>query len=203
MASLLQAAWGEDDVWSASVRYAGEFGGFRVAAGIGYQAAGPEQLTDADRSSSTPALAIVDNEWSGSLAVMHVASGLFVQGHYARAPSSSTVRMPTSGWSRPVSPRTGSASATRRSTASTAKPRTTSRRRFSAGTGRAAHDWLRRLPAPRSTSSASASCSRSTRRPWSCISAGAGSRLTLLASVAGLRDGERPRPGHGGARIRF
>ena len=27
----------------------------------------------------------VENEWSGSLAVMHVASGLFVQGHYARA----------------------------------------------------------------------------------------------------------------------
>ena len=36
-----QATWGEDDVWSASLRYAGEFGGFRVAAGIGYEAQDP------------------------------------------------------------------------------------------------------------------------------------------------------------------
>ena len=35
---VLQATWAEDDVWSASVRYAGEFSGFRVAAGIGYLA---------------------------------------------------------------------------------------------------------------------------------------------------------------------
>ncbi len=34
---VAQATWGEDEVWSASLRYAGEFGGFRVAAGIGYQ----------------------------------------------------------------------------------------------------------------------------------------------------------------------
>jgi hypothetical protein len=27
----------------------------------------------------------MDNEWSGSLAIMHVASGLFAQGHYARS----------------------------------------------------------------------------------------------------------------------
>ena len=33
---VLQATWAEDDVWTASVRYAGEFSGFRVAAGIGY-----------------------------------------------------------------------------------------------------------------------------------------------------------------------
>ena len=43
---VAQAAWGEDDVWSASLRYAGEFGGFRVAAGIGYQNMDPEQHAD-------------------------------------------------------------------------------------------------------------------------------------------------------------
>ena len=44
-----QAVWGEDDVWSASVRYAGEFGGIRVAAGIGYEA------QDFEPDSSDPA----------------------------------------------------------------------------------------------------------------------------------------------------
>lgn len=43
---VLQAAWGEDDVWTASVRYAGEHGGFRVAAGIGYQEQSPERHAD-------------------------------------------------------------------------------------------------------------------------------------------------------------
>ena len=77
-----QAVWGEDDVWSASLRYAGEFGGIRVAAGIGYQAQDstntqPIQLDTGARN--------IDNEWSGSLALMHVGSGLFAQGHYAES----------------------------------------------------------------------------------------------------------------------
>jgi len=77
-----QATWGEDDLWSASLRYAGEFGGIRVAAGIGYMA---------QDSSATQAIQLdtgarnIDNEWSGSLALMHVASGLFAQGHYAQS----------------------------------------------------------------------------------------------------------------------
>ena len=32
----MSAAWGEDDFWDAALRYAGEFGGIRVAGGIGY-----------------------------------------------------------------------------------------------------------------------------------------------------------------------
>jgi hypothetical protein len=79
---VLQGTWGEDDLWAASVRYAGEFGGFRVAAGIGYMAqdgtiAQPVQLDTGPRNT--------DNEWSGSLALMHTATGLFAQGHYARS----------------------------------------------------------------------------------------------------------------------
>jgi hypothetical protein len=77
-----QATWGEDDVWSASLRYAGEFGGIRVAAGIGYQVQDPSatQLIQLDTGARN-----IDNEWSGSLALMHVASGLFAQGHYAES----------------------------------------------------------------------------------------------------------------------
>ncbi len=75
-----QAVWGEDDVWSASLRYAGEFGGIRVAAGIGYEAqdSTPTQPIQLDNGARP-----MDHEWAGSLALMHVASGLFVQGHYA------------------------------------------------------------------------------------------------------------------------
>ncbi len=77
---VLQGTWGEDDVWSASLRYAGEFGGIRVAAGIGYEQQDPSatqtiQLDNGGR--------FMDHEWSGSLALMHVPSGLFAQGHYA------------------------------------------------------------------------------------------------------------------------
>jgi len=81
---VAQAAWGEDDVGSVSLRYAGEFGGIRVAAGIGYlvQRSSPTQFIQLDTRESNENE--TDNEWSGSLALMHTASGLFAQGHYAR-----------------------------------------------------------------------------------------------------------------------
>ena len=76
-----QATWGEDDVWSASLRYAGEHGGFRIAAGIGYESQDPSatQVIQLDNGARN-----LDNEWAASLALMHTASGLFLQGHYAR-----------------------------------------------------------------------------------------------------------------------
>ena len=40
----LSAAWGEDDFWDAALRYAGEFGGIRVAAGIGYNEDHDEEI---------------------------------------------------------------------------------------------------------------------------------------------------------------
>ena len=83
---VAQAAWGEDDVWSASLRYAGEFGGFRVAAGIGYQSMDPNNTAtfDGGLDDANGFLRRGESEWAGSLAVMHVASGLFAQGHYGR-----------------------------------------------------------------------------------------------------------------------
>jgi predicted porin len=72
------AAWGEDDFWDAALRYAGEFGGFRVAAGIGYRE---------DRDFALPSGVCTSDDcdrratgWLGSGSVMHVASGLFVTG---------------------------------------------------------------------------------------------------------------------------
>ena len=83
-----QLAWGEDDVWSASLRYAGEFGGIRVAAGIGYQEQDPANNAgglDTGVGQTPNTFARAESEWSGSLALMHVASGLFAQGHYAQS----------------------------------------------------------------------------------------------------------------------
>jgi Gram-negative porin len=94
---LFQASWGEDEVWSASLRYAGEFSGFRFAAGIGYQHADFGQLDGGyatQPGAPNPGLsytsqatlnARAENEWSGSLALMHTASGLFAQGHIAHS----------------------------------------------------------------------------------------------------------------------
>jgi hypothetical protein len=68
------------------LRYAGEFSGFRVAAGIGYESI-EDKLTLATGPISTNA-ASNDADivaWGGSLALMHVPSGLFVQGQYMEA----------------------------------------------------------------------------------------------------------------------
>jgi len=93
MGFLLQAAYLEDQVMSASLRYAGDWAGFRVAAGIGMQ----HQSLDSDQFSSTLAtnLGGLDTggdpflrgktEWAGSVAVMHTASGLFAQGMYGHS----------------------------------------------------------------------------------------------------------------------
>jgi predicted porin len=87
-----QAAWGEDDQWDVGLRYAGEFGAFRVAAGIGYR-----QINDnfgkssadgpacADLNSTNTAVSAVDCNTLGlSAAVMHVPTGLYVHGSYGR-----------------------------------------------------------------------------------------------------------------------
>ncbi len=78
------AAWGEDDVWDVALRYAGEFGGFKLAAGIAY---GENSEFDADEDPQP--LCIVNNkaldsgdaschQLGGSVSVLHVSTGLFV-----------------------------------------------------------------------------------------------------------------------------
>src|SRR5262245_8523389 len=84
---VLSASIGEaGDYWGVMLRYAGEFSGFRVAAGIGYEDAtdiptaaapnqGPANLVDAGEVKA----------WGAGLSVLHVPSGLFAQGHYMAA----------------------------------------------------------------------------------------------------------------------
>jgi hypothetical protein len=84
---IFSASVGEaGDQWGAMLRYAGEFSGFRVAAGIGYESI-EDPLTLATGPISTNAAGNQPDivAWGGSLALMHVPSGLFVQGQYMEA----------------------------------------------------------------------------------------------------------------------
>lgn len=75
------ANWGEDDAWEVGLRYKGEFGDFKVAAGIAYG-------ENSDVSSDNPAFQCVGNDGvnsdrdcqqlGGSISVMHTTSGLYV-----------------------------------------------------------------------------------------------------------------------------
>jgi hypothetical protein len=88
---IFSASVGEaGDQWGAMLRYAGEFSGFRVAAGIGYEsiqdpltltASGAVSVVDTNAAANEPDI----EAWGGSLAVMHVPSGLFAQGQYFEA----------------------------------------------------------------------------------------------------------------------
>lgn len=66
-ASMSDALSSDTTSWDAALRYAGEFGGIRVAAGIGY----------ADNGADVTRV-------SGSASIMHVASGLFLSGNAGR-----------------------------------------------------------------------------------------------------------------------
>lgn len=67
------AAWmgNNNDAWDVALRYAGEFGGFQVAAGIGYR----NEDTAYDTGVTT---------LTGSASVLHTQTGLFVNGAYGK-----------------------------------------------------------------------------------------------------------------------
>jgi predicted porin len=77
--------FGEDDFWDVAGRYAGEWYGFRFAAGLGHRwfedrepdilVVGPpdHKLADTDR-----------RQWLSSASLMHIATGLFVSGAWTQ-----------------------------------------------------------------------------------------------------------------------
>jgi hypothetical protein len=77
------AAWGENNVWDVALRYAGEFSGFRVAAGIGYSdnASGVGEINN---DATDNALGAEPKMVKGSASILHVATGLYVSGAYIR-----------------------------------------------------------------------------------------------------------------------
>lgn len=76
---VISASWGGSDVgnaadldgsWDAALRYAGEFGAIRVAAGVGY--------SDSNRFDSDLSTTIESKRLSGSASIQHTTSGLFL-----------------------------------------------------------------------------------------------------------------------------
>jgi len=83
---IASAAFGEDDLFDVALRYAGEFSGFKLAAGIGYI-----KNSDTNNKRGCAASSVggsgndVDcNELGLSASVMHVGTGLFVTGAYGQ-----------------------------------------------------------------------------------------------------------------------
>jgi len=65
------ASIANDEEWDVALRYAGEFGGLRLAAAGGYRV--------------TPVAGTSDNKtWGGSASAMHMATGLFLNAGYAK-----------------------------------------------------------------------------------------------------------------------
>jgi predicted porin len=63
---VVSGAWADEDVWDAALRFAGEFGGFRLAAGVGYAKDDEEERV------------------SGSASISHLETGLFASGMFGR-----------------------------------------------------------------------------------------------------------------------
>ncbi|MFN0218462.1 MAG: porin [Hyphomicrobium sp.] len=75
------ASWGEDDIWGVSLRYAGEFSGFKLAAAAAY---------NESKDENGPGFLLEDNDALDAQAfqvgayIQHVGSGLFLYGAYSR-----------------------------------------------------------------------------------------------------------------------
>ena len=78
------AAWGEDDIWNAALRFAGEHSGFKLAAGIAYTHSDdvsnspPGHITTVNRGAGDT------NEVGLSASVLHIETGLYASGAYGR-----------------------------------------------------------------------------------------------------------------------
>ncbi len=99
----LQAAVAEDNYWDVALRYAGEFGGFRLAAGIGYQ-------EDTEFNGPSPSIVAGDvtvrcstncdvkaSDLKGSASILHVATGLFVTGAAGQRVLEGSFSIPAAG----------------------------------------------------------------------------------------------------------
>ncbi len=76
----MSASWGEDDMWDVALRYAGEFNGIKVAGGIGYHVE-RDQTGDAGYNLPAELYGVLRPDFEeirGSISVMHVPTGLFV-----------------------------------------------------------------------------------------------------------------------------
>ena len=130
---VASASWGEDDFWDVALNYEGEFGGFKVAAGIGYGEItdGLQTNTVCNASGAVGANDTSCRQFGGSISVIHEKIGPVRQLRRAASEDRRTYRADralcghrcrrrpdSSGRRRPVSRRSSTISARPPSTAS-------------------------------------------------------------------------------------
>src|SRR3984885_7405485 len=76
------ASYGEDVYWAATIRYAGEFGGIRIAASAGYEKDNDWNLYDAASTFTAPIKGTKTHMTGYALSALDVKTGLFLQGHW-------------------------------------------------------------------------------------------------------------------------
>jgi hypothetical protein len=82
---IFSAAWGEDDFWDVALRYAGEFSGFRIAAGVAYQNIRDTEFGCTGGQGAAATVKTADCESIGaSGSIMHVATGLYIHGAWGQ-----------------------------------------------------------------------------------------------------------------------
>ena len=92
--SLLRRAYGEDDIWDVAIRYAGEFAGFKIAAGVAYGEASDGTaslpgytLTNGNQGpvggvalAGAPQAEFPIQVLNGGASIVHTPTGLFATG---------------------------------------------------------------------------------------------------------------------------
>lgn len=91
------ASWGADDIWGVALRYAGEAGGFKFAAAVGYTEYSDAASGGVRRGVVVPpALGAPDidvQEWGASASLLHEPTGLFISGAYGRTDDNNASRL--------------------------------------------------------------------------------------------------------------
>lgn len=79
-------AWQDNDSWDAALRWAGEFGGVRLAAGIGYRDQKSQTLVNVINLVDLLKLDVAGSHKaaSGSVSAMHMATGVFLNAFYSQ-----------------------------------------------------------------------------------------------------------------------
>ncbi|MCH9807173.1 MAG: porin [Alphaproteobacteria bacterium] len=78
------ASWGEDDVWAVSGRYAGEFGGIKIAGAVAYHESSDETGTGIANPQAAANGGLDVGHFQVGGYAEHVATGLFVYGAYTK-----------------------------------------------------------------------------------------------------------------------
>lgn len=83
----VSATWGEDDFWDVAARYAGEIGGFKLAATVAYS-----ERTDESSLDARSLFGERESEYiQGAVYIQHVPTGLFAYGAYGQERNKGTV----------------------------------------------------------------------------------------------------------------